>query len=419
VAPKASGYNVPMDRIANPFAPGAGAPPPEMAGRESIVQDGVVNIERNKRGLHEKPLLISGLRGVGKTVLLHTFRVYCEDKNYGATFIEATEQGGFLRSLAQELYPSLAMLRRGTLSDLGKRALAALKSFSLGVGVDGKLSFDVGLNLDEYDYQYANTGDAATDLRRVLVAIGEAAQERDTVLCIGIDELQYLSKDELRGVISATQAIAARKLPVALFGAGLPNLQGLIADAKTYAERQFHFMNIGSLSLEDVRQAIKAPIARSGASITDGAIAKIADVTQGYPYFVQEWAHDTWNIARTSPIVEEDVVAATPVVLQRLDRDFFQARLSRLTPREIDYAYALATLGPGPHATEAVAKSFGATSSACASLRDRIIQKGAIFSPKPGETQFTAPLFDDFLMRTQNHSQPSRVKQRPKTLPRR
>ena len=399
-----------MDRLLNPFAPGAGTPPPEMAGREAVVDDGFVNIERNKRGLPEKPLLISGLRGVGKTVLLHTFRVYSEDHNYGATFVEASEQGKFLRSLAQELYPSIAVLRRGSLSDLGKRAVAALKSFSLGVGVDGKLSFDVGVNLDDFDYQFANTGDPATDLRRVLVAIGEAAQERNTVLSIGIDELQYLSKDELRGLITAVQAISARKLPIALFGAGLPNLQGLIADAKTYAERQFHFESIGSLSIDDVRKAVESPIARAGASISEGAIQRIARATHGYPYFVQEWAHDSWNIARANHIEEEDVLDAESVVLERLDRDFFKARLSRLTPREIDYAYALATLGPGTHATEEVAEAFGSTSSSCASLRDRVARKGVIFSPKTGETQFTAPLFDDFLIRTQRPSEIRRTK---------
>jgi len=402
-----------MDRLSNPFAPGAGTPPPEMAGREGIVDDGIANIERNKRGLPEKPLLISGLRGVGKTVLLHTFRVYSEDHDYGATFVEASEQGKFLRSLAQELYPSIAVLRRGTLSDLGKRAVAALKSFSLGVGVDGKLSFDVGVRLDDFDYQYANTGDPATDLRRVLVSIGEAAQERNTVLAIGIDELQYLSKDELRGLIAASQAISTRKLPIALFGAGLPNLQGLIAEAKTYAERQFHFESIGSLSIDDVRRAVESPIMRAGASISENAIQRLAHVTQGYPYFVQEWAHDTWNIARSPHIEEEDVLAANAVVLERLDRDFFKARLSRLTPREINYAYALATLGPGSHATEEVAEAFGATSSSCASLRDRVVQKGVIFSPKTGETQFTAPLFDDFLLRTQRPSTPSRSKHSP------
>ena len=392
-----------MDRIANPFAPGVGVPPPELVGRETIVEDGIVSIERDKRGLHAKPLVVSGLRGVGKTVLLHTFRVYCEDQHYGAAFIEATEQGGFLRSLAQELRSSLAVLRRASLSDLGRRALATLKSFSLGVG--GEPNIDDGVNLDEIDYQDANTGDTAIDLQRVLVAIGEAVGERGSVLCIGIDDVQDLSKDELRGLISTLQAIAARKLPIAIVGAGLPNLQNSIADAKPYAERQFHFVDIGSLSVDDVRRAVETPIVRSGASISDDAIAKIAAVTQGYPYFVQEWARDTWNVARGNTIIEEDVDAATPVALQRLDRDFFQARLSRLTQREIDYAFALATLGAGPQGTEDVASKFGTTSAACASLRERLIQKGEIFSPKTGATQFTAPLFDDYLLRTQQPAQ--------------
>lgn len=392
-----------MDRIANPFAPGVGVPPPELVGRETIVEDGIVSIERNKRGLHAKPLVVSGLRGVGKTVLLHTFRTYCEDHHYGAAFIEETEQGGFLRSLAQELRSSLAVLRRASLSDLGRRALATLKSFSLGVG--GEPNIDDGVNLDEIDYQDANTGDTAIDLQRVLVAIGEAVGERGSVLCIGIDDVQDLSKDELRGLISTLQAIAARKLPIAIVGAGLPNLQNSIADAKPYAERQFHFVDIGSLSVDDVRRAVETPIVRSGASISDDAIAKIAAVTQGYPYFVQEWARDTWNVARGNTIIEEDVDAATPVALQRLDRDFFQTRLSRLTAREIDYAFALATLGAGPQGTEDVASKFGTTSAACASLRERLIQKGEIFSPKTGATQFTAPLFDDYLLRTQQPAQ--------------
>ncbi len=408
-----------MNRLANPFAPGAGAPPPEMAGREKLLEDATIAIERNKLGNHEKPMLISGLRGVGKTVLLNAFRIYSEDQHYGSTFIEAHEEGDFLKSLAQELYSNLTILRRGTLSEIGKRAVAALKSFSLGVGVDGRLTFDVGVNLDDFDYQYANTGDAATDLRRVLVALGEAARERSTVLCIGIDELQYLTKDELRGIISATQAISTRKLPIALFGAGLPNLQRLIADAKTYAERQFHFESVGSLSVEEVHKAVEAPIRRAGASVSDAAIQKIATVTEGYPYFVQEWAHDAWNIARSNRIEEEDVVAAYPVVLERLDRDFFTTRLSRLTARETDYVYALASLGPGTHSTEEVAASFGTSSTACASLRERVIQKGVIFSPRKGETQFTAPLFDDFLIRTQRLSRAASGQSLSKTSRRR
>jgi hypothetical protein len=383
-----------MDPLLNPFAPGAGAAPPELVGRQSLLEDAGIAIERLRRQLHAKGLLITGLRGVGKTVVLYRIRNFAEDADCPTVFTEATEDGSFLKKLALELQPTLKRFQRGSPSALVKKALNLFKSFSVGVGLDGNLTF--GVDIDP-DLGSADTGDVEVDLRRLFVALGEVAKERDSAFVIGIDELQYLSREELSAVIAATQAAHGRSLPVAVFGAGLPNLPALAAEAKTYAERLFDFPAIGSLTNEEVRQAVEDPAARLDVTFEDGAADEIARVTEGYPYFVQEWAHDAWNAATGNAITLEDVRAASQTVKQRLDRNFFRVRLDRLTPREVRYSLALAELGPGAHRTGDIAEQLGATPAALGSLRESLVRKGMIYSPNYGEAAFTAPLFDAFL----------------------
>ncbi len=389
-----------MDPLRNPYAPGAGSPPPELVGRESLIELTKIKIGRTQRRLHAKSVLVTGLRGVGKTVLLYRIRTLAEDAGCQTALTEARQDGTFLKILARELQPMLVIARR-TPSTIAKRALAVFKSFSIGVGLDGNVTF--GLDVD-VPHENADTGDTDVDLRRLFLALGELALERKTALVLGIDELQYLSRNELGSVISATQAVDARALPVAVFGAGLPNLPVLATQARTYAERLFNFPEIGALTTDEVRQAVEEPAVRLGVAFDADASAEIARMTEGYPYFVQEWAHDTWNAAHDERITVADVESATATVRQRLERDFFRVRLERLTPREMRYVSALASLGPGSHRTGDIANVLGASATSIASTRDALVGKGTIYSPGYGEAAFTAPLFDAYLREHTNAS---------------
>lgn len=388
-----------MDPAQNPYAPGAGSPPPALVGREPLLRDCQIAVARTKRGLPAKGQMITGLRGVGKTVLLNRFYRAAEAEGLHAVLIEAPEDGSFLNKLARELRQALLQFeRQGPVTDTIKRAIGALKNFSITAGVDQTGSLEFGIK-PAVQQGTADSGDPEMDLRDLLSAIGEAARERGSGLLIAVDELQYLSLGELGALIGATHRTTQHALPILVMGAGLPNLPALAGEAKTYAERLFDFHEIGSLSFDDVATAVRRPATELGVNVTDEAIAEIARVTEGYPYFVQEWAHDTWNVGTKSPLTLKDVHRASALVMERLDRSFFRVRIDRLTPRERQYLRGMAQLGPGPHASGDVAAELGSAVSSVARARDVLIEKGMLYSPAHGKTAFTVPLFDQFLRR--------------------
>ncbi len=387
-----------MDPIANPYAPGAGAPPPELAGRDALRESARIALERVRRGLAAQSLLLIGLRGVGKTVLLDDLRDSAEGAGIHSIRLEAPEGRSLPALLAPELRLALLRLSRSEAArDLAQRALRALAGFvgSLRVKYD---DIEVGIDLDP-EPGLADNGSLEQDLPVLLGAAGEAAQRAGTALVLFIDELQYVKEDQLAALITALHRCAQRRLPVALFGAGLPQLRGLAGRAKSYAERLFVFAEIGPLPEADARRAITKPALDQGVAYDDDAVARIVSETRGYPYFLQEWGKHAWDAAGRSPIALADVAAASAITLAALDQSFFRVRFDRLTPNEKRYLRAMAELGPGPHRSGDIAERAGRKVTSLAPTRNALIAKGMIWSPQHGDTAFTVPLFDEFMRR--------------------
>jgi hypothetical protein len=246
----------------------------------------------------------------------------------------------------------------------------------------------------------ADSGLLSSDLPDLFVAVGEAAAEYGTAVAVIIDELQYLSEEELSALIMAIHKVSQENLPLILVGAGLPQLAGNTGAAKSYAERLFLFPRIGPLPPADARKALQQPATKLGVSFTEEALEEILRQTEGYPYFLQEWGSQSWRIAQKTPIGLEVVHQASSNAIQSLDKNFFTVRFDRLTPRERDYMRALAELGCDPQRSGEIAAVLGVSSESVAPLRSGLISKGMIYSPQHGDTAFTVPLFDQFMKRT-------------------
>ena len=387
-----------MDAIANPYAPGAGTPPPELAGREELREQVRVAVERLRRGSPSKSILMVGLRGVGKTVLLDRMRDDAEASGIHTLRIEAPEGRSLPALLAPELRVALLRLSRNEHAKaLGERALRALAGFARAL----KVKFhDIEVGLDfEPEPGLADNGDLEHDLAALLETVGAAAQRAGTALVLFIDELQYVKEDELAALITGLHRTAQRRLPVGLVGAGLPQLRGRMGRAKSYAERLFDFPEIGELTPPAARQALVKPALDQGVELTEDALEQILVETHRYPYFLQEWGKHAWQVAERSPITLKDVQSASAVALAALDASFFRVRFDRLTLAEKRYVRAMAELGPGPHRSGDVADAVGRKVTSLAPIRNQLIAKGMIFSPSHGDTAFTVPLFDEFLRR--------------------
>lgn len=387
-----------MDRTQNPFSPGAGAPPPELVGRDPILEDARVLMQRIKRKRPEKSMLLTGLRGVGKTVLLNEMERMATKEGYRTISIEAHENKALGPLLAPHLWKLLFELDR--LAGLGnrvKRGLSVLRSFISALKITVR---DVSIGLDiEPERGSADSGDLEIDLPNLFVAIAEAAEERQSAIVILVDEIQYLTQKELGALIMAMHKMQQRQLPLILLGAGLPILPGLAGDSKSYAERLFSFPNIGALSEIDAMRALQEPAQEEGVVFEPPALAEIFRLTKGYPYFLQEWGYQTWNLAEGSPITLRTVKNATDVVIKRLDDNFFRVRFDRLIPSEKNFLREMAQLGKGPHKTGDIAELLKIKITSAASVRSNLIKKGMIYSPSYGELAFTVPLFDEFMIR--------------------
>lgn len=387
-----------MDPISNPFAPGAGSPPPELAGRQAILMDAEVALARVARGRSAKSLMIVGLRGVGKTVLLNRIQAMAEAQGYFAELLEAPENKSLPAMLAPALRSLILKLDRGEqVSNAARRAFRALRSFARVVKVKYA---DIEISLDgETEPGVADSGDLEADLPDLLVAVGEAARERGTAVALIMDELQYLDEIEMSALIVGMHRVSQRQLPLVLLGAGLPQLVGLTGRSKSYAERLFAFPQAGPLSLADARLALQVPAEQEGARFTEPALQRIYDLTEGYPYFLQEWGYHAWLNAAGSPIGVEAVDAATPRAITALDQSFFRVRFDRLTPSEKRYLRAMSKLGAGPHRSGDIANGLGVKITSTGPVRASLIGKGMIYSPAHGDTAFTVPLFDKFMRR--------------------
>ncbi len=387
-----------MDSLRNPFAPGAGSPPPELVGRSEVLEEVRVLLGRIRNGRSEKSLLLNGLRGVGKTVLLNEIDRMAEESGYRTILIEAVEDKSLPAMLAPQLRKLLFSIdRMAGAGDKAKKALAALKSFVSAVKVNvGEI--ELGLDIEPL-IGVGDSGDLEVDLPDLLLSVAEAAAERGTAVAILIDEIQYFSAKELSALVMAMHRMQQKSLPLVLVGAGLPILPALAGEAKSYAERLFSFPLIGALGEEDANLALQEPVKKEGVSFDDDALAFIFRQTRGYPYFIQEWGYQAWNLAGDSPITEGLAAKATLVVKKRLDANFFRVRFDRLTPKEKSYLRAMAELGEGPMKTSDIAAALAAKVASLGPVRASLLRKGMVYSPSFGEMAFTVPLFDDSMRR--------------------
>lgn len=392
-----------MDPVRNPFAPGAGTQPPELAGRDEIISEADIALQRVLLGKHDKSQILLGLRGTGKTVLLNKIEQLAESHGHLSAFVEAPEDQG----LAEFLYPKIhRTLRQLSMMENAKAkahtAMRALRGFAsafkIAVG-DASLSVDL-------EAGSADSGILEYDLSDLFVRIGEAAQSGRKAWTLLIDEVQYLSTTELAAIIVAIHRTNQKQLPVVFFGAGLPQIAALSGEAKSYAERLFNFPTVGPLDRASAISAIRQPIENEQESIADDALETLVDQTKCYPYFLQEWGYQAWNAADESPIDKTDVANASSAALRRLDDGFFRVRFDRLTPKEREYVFAMASLGKGPYRSSDVAEVLGEVVQALGPRRAKIINKGMIYSPAHGDIAFTVPMFEDYLQRQKGRSAP-------------
>ena len=387
-----------MNPKINPYAPGAGTIPPQLAGRDEIINKADIALDRCKNGLSFRGLLLVGLRGVGKTVLLSKITQEAESKNFTVVSLETPEG----RSLPALLIPALrsALLRIDRMragGDLAKKALRTLGGFLGAMKIryeDVEFSLDLGEETGT-----ADSGDLEQDLTDLLLAVGAAAKEKKTALVLAIDEIQYLPEEQFAALIMALHKCTQRQMPVILIGAGLPQLVAQAGEAKSYAERLFEYPEIGPLDSQAARKAIVNPAQALEIEYEEKAVLHILDQTKGYPYFLQEWGKHCWQAADSSPIKLSDAKFATQTAVTELDSNFFRVRFDRLTPSEKKYLRAMAELGPGTHRSGDISNLLKKDVQAVAPVRATLVKKGMIYSPSHGDNAFTVPLFDEFMKR--------------------
>lgn len=387
-----------MDPVKNPYVPGAGSPPPELAGRKEILEQASVALKRIKAGRPEQSIILVGLRGVGKTVLLVRMREMADDLGYQASLIEAHEG----KSLAALITPALRQILFAldtveNAKEKAKRGLRVLKSFVNGLKVTIN-DADIGLTI-EPEFGTGDSGDLEVDFAELLLAVAEAAKAASRPVALFIDELQYLNDKEFSALIMALHKINQSGLPLIFIGAGLPQILGLAGESKSYSERLFRYPPIGALERNDAVDALVNPARDEGVSYQDGAIEEILKVTERYPYFLQQWGHEVWNISAGPMIKDDDVEKASAAAIRTLDDSFFRVRFDRCTPAEKRYMRALADLGPGAHRSSDIAEKLKVKVTSVGPIRSNLIKKGMIYSPQHGDTAFTVPLFDAYMRR--------------------
>ncbi len=372
------------DPIANPYAPGAGTPPPALVGRDGVIEDTEIGLRRIMAARSSQHQLITGLRGVGKTVLLGKLAALAEHVGFRVIRVEAVGGDDALRSFLRQSRRIVEQLDR---SRATTRALSSIESVSLTVAGTGVKVDRVATSPDR---------DALTD---VVVELASAAADDELGVMLAIDEAQILDPGDLRRLLAGAHRCGQDGLPLFAILAGLPNLVGRIADAATYAERMFRVADLGPLSPDQVTAAVVRPAEELGVGWSAGATESVVDRSDGYPFFVQTWAYHTWNAAQDDPISAADVERAVPNASHALDTAFFAARISRIPASEVAYVQALASLGPGPHRSGEVAAAAEKTTSQVAAFRDRLIGEGLVYAPRYGWVEFAVPHFDRYIMR--------------------
>ena len=387
-----------MDPRKNPYAPGAGTKPPALVGRTEQVESFDILLERLENGYAEQSMIITGLRGVGKTVLLDVLREKAEERSWATIEWEVEKNAPFGSKVSSQVRRALLQIApKARWSDRVRRAASVLKSFTLVFNPDGAVT--AGLDVEAL----AGVGDSgaiAEDLSDLFVALGEAAQAEGTGVVFLLDEIQYLKADEFEALIASLHKCARRSLPITLVGAGLPQIPRLAGEAKSYSERLFQFPRIGELDLKtDARDALILPALTLGVAFEPEAVDFVVQYTQGYPYFLQEYGKFLWDEASDTPITLAEATEVQPLVEAKLDESFFRVRTDRTTELELKYLYAMAELGPEPHRASEVAKHIQRTTEQVGPIRSRLIGKGLLFTPGHGYAAFTVPQFDRYMLR--------------------
>lgn len=385
-----------MDPYRNPFAPGAGSRPPELAGRDAILEAARISCGRAVKGRSARSLMLLGLRGTGKTVLLNEIGRNAEREGLLISRVESPEG----ESLARLIYPEMRKVMRSlsgveAAKQFATRGLKGLRNFASIFKID-IAGVEVGV---EPEPGLADTGDLQYDLPDLFMLIGKAAQAADRGWVLLIDEVQYLSESDLSALIVALHRMSQEGLPVLLVGAGLPQIARLAGEAKSYAERLFQYPAVGPLDPVSAGQAIEKPIIEEDAAIAPDALQSIIERTKGYPFFIQEWASVVWNNADGPEISRADVDQSYAETLALLDEGFFKVRIDRLTKAEVQFVKAMADLGDGPYAMADIAQAMNRTQKSLGPARSSIISKGMIYSTDHGYLDFSVPLFAEFMRR--------------------
>jgi hypothetical protein len=388
-----------VQAITNPYTPNAGAEPQAVVGRDDQLDSFDLLLARIERGRTEQSMIITGLRGVGKTVLLGQFRSKALAQDWVIVEMEVSkhDETEFRRDISTRLRSALLELSpKARWTDRFKHAAAVLKSFTVSIDASG--TWTAGLDVEAAE-GLADHGNLAMDLTDVFVALGEAAREKERGVVLLFDEVQFLSKLELEALIQALHKMVQRKLPITMVGAGLPQIAELAGDAKSYAERLFKFPAIDVLSSEHAKEALARPAHEEGASFAEDALDLAVAITGGYPYFLQELGYAVWTVAEGPVITVDDLRLAEPSYEAKLDASFFRVRLDRTTDLQRAYLRAMAELGPDAQKASDVADIMGRTSTNLGPTRAELINMGLLYTPQHGFAAFTVPHFDRFLKR--------------------
>jgi hypothetical protein len=391
-----------MDPIQNPYTPNAGSRPAALAGRDAQLEQFRILVGRLKTGATDQSMIIRGLRGVGKTVLLNAFEDRAEAEGFLTYYHELTPESGMLRELALDAQIALSRL------DLGRRVTARVRdglAHLSAIKVSGPEGIEISLDIERADEAMLTR-----ELSDLFVALGEAARSKSRGVCFLVDEIQFADEVEFRAVISALHRATQRSLPITMAAAGLPQIPRLTGEARSYAERLFDFPVIANLDADAATAALVGPAQARGVDYGATAVRAALAWTGGYPFYIQQLGKHAWNIAASSPIGSNVIAAAIPAAQGALDSSIYQVRLQRATEAERRYMRAMAELGAGPYRSGNVARMAGTSTSALSQIRQRLIDKGLIYATEDyGHVEFTIPRFDEFMRRHRVDSGPSRL----------
>ena len=387
-----------MDPIRNPYSPGAGRTPAALVGRDDQRESWDVALQRLESGRSAQPVVLFGLRGVGKTVLLAEFYRRAVEREWIATLIEAGAGRPLRATLGESLHEPLTRLARPDAGDLLRRALKTALSFKVSYDTAGTWSF--GLDLDHIGGGGADTGVIETDLMRLLGDLAQAAREDGTGLAVIVDEAQDLNTDELVAICAVAHRAGQLGWPL-LFGlAGLPDLPRKLTEAKSYAERLFAYAHIEQLPHELALDALTTPAAVEGVTWERAAAEYVVTETEGYPYFLQQFGQDTWNYSHSPDTISlHDATVGAARGLHALDNGFFRSRWERATPAEQRYLRAMAEDGDGGSQSGDVAARLGLAVTSLGPTRANLISKGLVYAPEHGRVRFTVPSMAAFIQR--------------------